>query len=99
MDKISENTAYKLLNMPEQLMVLENSTVKPIRVGKGNLIVTDIEDKWRIDDEWWRIEPISRIYHSISLDNGMRMVIYKDLITGRWYRQTIGKEHVNQVNR
>jgi len=49
-----------------------------------------IEDRWRIDDEWWRIETVSHMYFSIVLDNGMRMVIFKDLIKNSWYQQTIG---------
>ena len=94
MDKSSVNTPYKLLNTPEQIPVRENLKGYPTRVGKGNLLVKNIEDRWRIDDEWWRLEPVSRMYYSIILDNGMRIIIYKDLVTGHWYRQTIGKASV-----
>jgi len=91
---ISEKSAYKPLNAPELLLVKENSGGQPIKVGQGKLNVASIEDRWRIDDEWWRSEPISRMYYAVVLGNGMRLIIYKDLISGFWYRQTIGISHV-----
>jgi hypothetical protein len=50
--------------------------------------VETIDDCWRLDDEWWRPEPISRFYYSIRLASGQKMVIYKDLTNGSWYRQS-----------
>jgi hypothetical protein len=46
-----------------------------------------IEDRWRIDDEWWRSEPVSRFYYSVRFASGQLLVIYKDLIQGKWYKQ------------
>jgi hypothetical protein len=42
---------------------------------------------WRIDDEWWRAEPVSRRYYNVLLTSGQRLVLYKDIITGNWYEQ------------
>ena len=75
----------KALYEPEPLFVRQDTAGSPVRAGKRN--VTSVEDRWRIDDDWWRQAPISRMYFSVVLDNGKRTVIYKDLITGRWYRQ------------
>jgi hypothetical protein len=75
------------LYAPEQLPVKEDFKGNPITVGKGNRKVTSIEDRWRIDDEWWRQEPISRMYYSVVLDNGQNLTIYKDLINNHWYKQ------------
>ncbi len=90
-----DTTPYKLLNTPELLPVKEDATGHPINVGRGNLPVAGIEDRWRIDDEWWRTEAVSRMYYAVVLKNGMRMVIYKDLISHHWYRQTIGKTYTD----
>jgi hypothetical protein len=59
------------------------------RAGKSPLkqAVLSIEERWRIDDEWWRREPVSRLYYSVRLDSGHRLALYKDLISDRWYRQ------------
>jgi len=75
------------LYSPEPLLVREDSSGSPVRVGEGRRTVIAIEDKWRIDDEWWRREPVSRMYYAVILDNGQRQVIYKDLVNGHWYRQ------------
>jgi len=50
--------------------------------------IESIEDWWRLDDEWWRTEPVSRLYHAVRLVSGRKLVIYKDLVTGDWYRQS-----------
>jgi hypothetical protein len=49
--------------------------------------IAAIEDRWRIDDEWWRKEPVSRLYHNALLASGERLVLYKDLVSGEWYKQ------------
>ena len=77
------------LNTPEQVRVQEDSIGMPIAVKtKVRQAVMAIEDRWRIDDEWWRTESISRLYYSIVISSGQKMVIYKDLLASRWYRQT-----------
>jgi hypothetical protein len=45
-------------------------------------------ETWRIDDEWWRTKPVSRIYWRISLEDGRVIDIYHDLATGEWFRQS-----------
>jgi len=51
--------------------------------------IAAIEDKWRIDDEWWRKEPVSRLYYAVMLAAGQRLVLYKDLVSGEWYKQAV----------
>jgi hypothetical protein len=80
--------AYKPVNAPEPLKVEETAAGLPAAVRiKRRLTVATIEDKWRLDDEWWRAEPVSRIYYNVLLASGQRLVLYKDLITGAWYQQ------------
>ena len=67
----------------------ENSCGFPVKlVGKRSEEVITIETNWRIDDEWWRSEPVSRAYFAIMLASGKRMVVFKNLIDNRWYRQS-----------
>jgi len=49
--------------------------------------VSELLDHWRIDDEWWRAEEISRMYYEVILNSGRRIIIFKDLITDLWYTQ------------
>jgi len=81
--------SFKPVNTPEALRVEENAAGLPAAVRvKHRLAITAIEDKWRIDDEWWRSQPVSRLYYTVMLASGIRMVLYKDLIGGEWYRQS-----------
>jgi hypothetical protein len=80
--------AFKPVNLPEPLKVEEDSTGRPLAIRMPRkLVVKTIEDRWRIDDEWWRSEPVSRFYYAVMLGSGQRLVIYKDLVLNCWYRQ------------
>lgn len=81
--------AYQPVNSPEPLPVEEDSSGLPeaVRMGQRQSIAT-IEDRWRIDDEWWRSEPVARLYYAVILKSGQRLTIYKDLAVNRWYRQS-----------
>ena len=76
------------LNPPGQIRIQEAASGLPIamRTPERHSIVA-IEDRWRIDDEWWRSESVSRLYYAVITDSGQRIVIYKDLIQNRWYKQ------------
>jgi hypothetical protein len=80
--------ACKPVNTPELLKVEEDVSGLPVAVRlKRRQAVISIEDKWRLDDEWWRAGPVSRLYYHVRLASGQRLVLYKDLITGGWYQQ------------
>ena len=76
------------LNRPEPVQVQEGPSCLPVavRTPRRQAIVA-IEDRWRIDDEWWRTEPISRLYYTVLLASGQKIVIYKDLTDGGWHKQ------------
>ena len=81
--------AGKPVNTPEPVEVDEDTSGLPATVKlTQRLTVTAVEDRWRIDDEWWRRESLSRAYYAVLLSSGQRTVIYKDLAAGGWYRQT-----------
>jgi hypothetical protein len=78
----------KPVNTPQSIAVEEDISGFPIAVkGKRRQVVISIEDRWRLDDEWWRAEPVSRLYYNVLIASGQRLVLYKDLVTGGWYRQ------------
>ena len=79
----------KPVNLPEPLSVEESSDGLPVAVRlKRRQKIIAIEDCWRIDDEWWRSEPVSRLYYTVILASGQRMVLSKNLIDKCWYRQS-----------
>jgi hypothetical protein len=78
----------KPVNLPETVQVEEAAAGLPgiIRLPHRQA-VTAIINRWRIDDEWWRSEPISRLYYTVILKSGQRMTVFKDLVKGSWLRQ------------
>jgi hypothetical protein len=82
--------SYRPVNLPEPVQVEEvpsSGLPLAVRAPQRQAVIT-IEDTWRIDDEWWRPEPISRLYCEVTLDTGQILVLYKDLINDCWYRQS-----------
>ena len=48
--------------------------------------VEAVGEIWRVDDEWWR-QPVSRRYVEVVLEGGKHVVLFEDLMTGRWWLQ------------
>ena len=88
--KTSSIDTLQPVNTPQPAAVAEGPSGLPtaMRMGRRQDILV-IADRWRIDDEWWRTEPVSRLYYALQVKSGQRFVIYKDLVDGRWYRQSL----------
>jgi hypothetical protein len=43
-----------------------------------------VRETWRIDDEWWRGRPVSRVYFSLLLEDGRMITLYHDLLADPW---------------
>ena len=80
--------ALRPVNMPEEVAVEEDGNGRPRALkGKRRQPLLAVEDSWRLDDEWWRALPLSRLYFAVALSSGQQLVIFKDLRDNRWYRQ------------
>jgi hypothetical protein len=55
----------------------------------GPRAVSAVQDRWRLDDEWWRERPISRLYHMLVLEDGTLLLVYRDLLVDAWYMQRV----------
>jgi hypothetical protein len=42
---------------------------------------------WRIDQLWWRAEPVRRTYHRLELRDGPPLTVYYDEVAQAWFRQ------------
>ncbi len=87
--KTLRTETYRAVNAPEQVEVEEDSSACPraVRTPRRQTVAA-VNDRWRIDDEWWRREPVSRLYYAVLLTSGQRLVLYKDLTNNCWYRQS-----------
>ena len=55
---------------------------------RGRLLrVVEVRSAWRIEDRWWRTEPVDRLYLTAILEDGRPLTLFKDLLSGGWFRQ------------
>jgi hypothetical protein len=73
--------------VPMEVEADEHGWPKHIKLGRQWAAVAAVQDRWRLDDEWWREEPLSRQYFEIVLASGARYTLFVDLQSGDWYRQ------------
>jgi len=64
----------------------ESGEPRVVVLGRERLAVAAVQDRWRIDDEWWRKE-VSRLYFSLLLENGRVVTVYHDLLADQWLQQ------------
>ena len=79
-----DSRAARRLNEPSAvLVVVENEIPTAVdRVG-----VASVREEWRVVDRWWTEEPVRRRYFEVVLDTGRNVVVFRDELTGKWYRQ------------
>jgi hypothetical protein len=53
-----------------------------VMLVREHLALAAVQDWWRIDDEWWRERPVSRLYFSLLLEDARVMTAYRDLDRG-----------------
>jgi hypothetical protein len=78
------------LNLPKPVEVEVDAEGRPLYVtlpGHEPELVVDLVKSWRVDEEWWRESPISRIYWQCVLANGQFLTIFTNLLDGTWWRQ------------
>ena len=81
--------AIRALNEPQTTGVNTDSSGISEKIQlRGYWVAVDrITDRWRIDDEWWREQPISRMYYQCLVDQRITVTIFHDLISRLWYLQ------------
>lgn len=59
------------------------------RADGRTIEIASIADTWEINDEWWRGQPIARLYYRVVTREGRHLTIFRDLVDGQWYRQKV----------
>ena len=77
------------LRSPQALEVETTSDGTPLRLRVHGVWqdVTLVRLPWRIDQHWWRADPISRVYYRLAPEDGAPLTVYHDLASGAWARQ------------
>jgi hypothetical protein len=77
------------LKSPQSVEVEVDSEGVPLRLclgGSGKDLVP-VRRPWRIDQQWWRGEPISRLYYRVAPEGEPPLTIFRNLINDEWFRQ------------
>ena len=73
--------------MPEPIeVIIVDGKPSRVKFRKKLQKVQEISNLWRIDDTWWQ-KPVARLYYTLVLENGSRITVFCDLLSGTWYRQ------------
>ncbi len=78
----------RLFNPAQSVEVRCNERGAPVWISweRGQKVL-EINNRWRIDDEWWRKE-ISRMYYEVVVPMGL-IEVYMDRLTGEWFLERI----------
>ena len=49
--------------------------------------VEHVRESWLVEDRWWTERPLRRRYWELVNERGRDLVVFHDLIDGRWFRQ------------
>ena len=65
-----------------------------VRAGQGGVPVTvgstQVEamlEDWVVEDRWWAGRPLRRRYFELVMADGRNVVVFRDLVGGRWFSQ------------
>ena len=81
----------RALNQPRLLAVKASKDGLPVALKlRGRWVeVESVVDHWKIDDEWWRERPTCRRYYECMVDQGLKVVVFQDLVGGGWFQQRV----------
>ena len=78
-------SGLRRLATPRPVAVQTGERGVPTMVGR--LPVEAMLEDWVVEDRWWTGKPVRRRYFELVLTSGRNMVVFKDLVGGRWFAQ------------
>jgi hypothetical protein len=80
-----DSRSARRLNEPRPVVVDDEGGEVPAVIA--GVRVAGMREEWRVVDRWWTDEPVRRRYFEALLETGRNVVVFRDEVTGRWYRQ------------
>jgi CO dehydrogenase/acetyl-CoA synthase delta subunit len=78
-------TGPRRLAVPRRIAVNADDDGQPLVVG--DRVVDTVRESWLVEDRWWTERPLRRHYWEIVTTCGRDEVVFRDLESGRWWRQ------------
>lgn len=73
------------LARPRRAHVRASNQGRPLEVD-GRL-VDAVRESWLVEDRWWTDRPLRRRYWEVVTTCGRDVVVFRDLVAGRWFSQ------------
>jgi len=73
------------LNAPQPIRVQADASGRPTVVAGEP--VKMVSNDWLGEDGWWLEVELHRRYYEVTTISDGRVVLFRDLITDRWFRQ------------
>jgi hypothetical protein len=78
-------TATKRLGRPRAAEIRTGSDGLPAAFGATR--VDSVLEDWLVEDRWWTDRPVRRRYLELVLESGRCVLVFRDLVSGRWFTQ------------
>lgn len=78
-------TQPRRLGLPQPAQVRAERSGYPQRVDGA--AIDAVRESWLVEDRWWSPSPVRRRYWEVVTLDGRNLVIFRDLVTGAWFRQ------------
>lgn len=87
------HAALRPLGLPRAVEVRVSADGLPVAVARQRgqwRGVEQVDDAWRIAEEWWREAPQERTYVRLVLEGGRALTLFHDGRSGEWHEQRYG---------
>lgn len=74
------------LNHPRPARV--QATAGGVPVGVDGRTIEQVRESWLVEDRWWTERPLRRRYWEVVSTDGRNLIVFHDLQTGGWFRQS-----------
>ena len=73
------------LGVPRRVAVTAGEDGRPLLIDQRE--VDAVRESWLIEDRWWTEKPLRRRYWEVVTTCGRNVVVFRDLVGGRWFAQ------------
>jgi hypothetical protein len=87
--RATDTRRIRRLKSPHALEVESSADGTPVRLylKHGWRQVQTMRSPWRIDQHWWRSEPVQRTYYRLMVEDEPPVTVYYDELTQTWALQ------------
>jgi hypothetical protein len=78
-------TRPKRIGRPRAVSVQAKPGGLPVQIDAKP--VDSVLEDWLVEDRWWTARPVRRRYLELVMEDGRCVLVFRDLVSGRWFTQ------------